>query len=290
MPKIIEIEEIDYSDAMMNLHVEDNHNYIANGVIVANCHGIRAKVVGDLINKHGKHIAYRFGFTGTMPKPLIDQLTLRGSMGEVLLQVTAADLIKQGYLAQVEIEPVEIDDDLDLDEDGKPFEFPDYSSEKTFLSKSPKRLDFLADLIISKAQQHGNTFVLVSSIKQGQQLQKLIKDSVFLYGASESDVRAEWYTLFEDKSDLIVIATFGIASTGISINRIFCLVMIDAGRSFIRCLQSIGRSLRKGHDKDLAHVVDVYSTLKWSKKHFRERNKYYKEVKYPVSKVARYKL
>lgn len=252
-------------------------------VIVDEAHGAKAKVVGELINMHGKHIAYRFGFTGTMPKPEIDRVTLKGSIGEVLFTITAAELMQMGYLAQLEIEPVEIEDDVDE-------EFPDYMSEKTFLAKSSDRLDFLADLIIAKAAQYGNTLVLVNSIKQGQQLQKLIKDSVFLYGASENDVRAEWYSMFEQRDDLIVIATFGIASTGISIDRIFCEIMIDAGKAFIRCIQSIGRGLRKGHDKERVHLVDVHSKLKWSKKHYRERVKYYKEAQYPVSKLVKYKL
>lgn len=252
-------------------------------LIVDEAHGAKAKVVGELINNHGKQIAYRFGFTGTMPKPEIDRLTLRGSIGDKLYSITASELMEQGYLAQLQIEPAEIEDDVEED-------FPDYGAEKAFLSKNPKRLDFLADLIIAKAEQYGNTFVLVNSIKQGKELQKRIKDSVFLHGADESEVRAEWYSMFETRDDLIVIATFGIASTGISIDRIFCEIMIDAGKSFIRAIQSIGRGLRMGHDKDRVHLVDVHSKLKWSKKHWRERLKYYKEANYPVSKVVKYKV
>lgn len=250
--------------------------------IVDEAHGAKAKVVGDLINVHGKQIVYRWGFTGTLPKPEIDLVTLQGSIGEVLYSISAAELMEMGYLAQLEIEPIEIQEDVEE-------EFPDYSSEKAFLTKSPDRLDLIADLIIAKAQQFGNTLVLVNSVKQGQQLQKLIKNSIFLHGATDNEVRAEWYSTFENEDDLIVIATFGIASTGISIDRVFNLMMIDAGKSFVRCIQSIGRSLRKGHDKDKAHCVDVHSKLKWSKKHFRERNKYYKESKYIVSKVVKIK-
>lgn len=252
-----------------------------DAVIIDEAHGATAKTIGELINVHGKNIAYRWGFTGTMPKPKIDQMTLRGAIGEVLYRITAADLMRMGYLADLEIEPVQLIDGA-VDE-----EFPDYSSEKAFLAKSPNRLDLLADLVISKAETYGNTLVLVNSIKQGQQLQKLIRDSVFLYGTTENDVRAEWYSLFEDRDDLIVIATFGIASVGISIDRVFCLMMVDAGRSFIKCIQSIGRGLRKGRGKEKVHCVDVHSNLKWSMKHFRERKKYYKEALYNVIKLMK---
>lgn len=249
-------------------------------IIVDEAHGASAKVIGELINDHGKNCAYRFGFTGTFPKPKIDQLSLRGSIGEILYSISAADLIRMGYLAQLNIEPVEIQENVDE-------EFADYTAERAFINRSPQRLDFIADLIIAKAQQYGNTLVLVNSIKQGKELQKLIKDSVFLHGTTDNDVRAEWYHMFEKTDDLIVIATFGIASTGISIDRIFCEFMIDAGKSFIKCIQSIGRGLRKAGDKERVHLVDVHSNLKWSKKHFRERKKYYTEAQYPVMKTVK---
>jgi superfamily II DNA or RNA helicase len=255
-----------------------------DAVIVDEAHGAASKVIGELLNIHGKNISLRWGFTGTMPKPKIDQMTLRGSIGETLYRITAADLMRMGYLADLEIEPVQLVDD-DVEE-----EFPDYSSEKTFLSRSPKRLDLLADLIISKAATYGNTLVLVNSIKQGKQLQKLIKDSVFLYGADDTEVRAEWYSMFETRDDLIVIATSGIASTGISIDRVFCLFLIDAGKSFVKCIQSIGRGLRKGRDKDKVHCVDVHSNLKWSMKHFRERKKYYTQALYKIIKAVKLKV
>jgi len=280
MPKIIEISEVQYTADVYNLHVQDNHNYFANGVIVSNCHGAKATVVQDLLTNHGKDIPYRFGFTGTWPKPETDKLSLRGAIGEILYRVDASDLMQAGYLAKLEIQPVEI-------QEGVQEEFPDYTSEKAFTSRSKERLDLIADFVIVTAEKHGNTLVLVNSIKQGQELQRLIKDSVFLSGASENDVRAEWYSTFADRDDLIVIATAGIASTGISIDRIFHLCLIDAGKSFIRAIQAIGRGLRKGHDKDYVYVTDVSSNLKWGKKHARERMKYYKDAKYEVLKTIK---
>ncbi len=249
-------------------------------LVVDEAHGASAKVVGELICDHGAHIPYRFGFTGTFPKPKIDQMTLHGSIGEIHYRITAADLIRMGYLAKLEIEPIEIQEDVEE-------EFPDYGAEKSFISKNEKRLDLLADLIIHKAATYGNTLVLVNSIKQGKELQKRIKDSVFLHGATENEVRAEWYHSFDNTDDLIVIATYGIASTGISIDRIFCEIMIDAGKSFIRCIQSIGRGLRKSGDKDEVHLCDIYSNLKWGRKHFRERKKYYMDAQYPILKTVK---
>jgi len=254
-----------------------------DAIIIDEAHGAKAQVIGDLLTKHGVHIPYRFGFTGTWPKPETDQYTLRGSIGEILYRIDAADLIRMGYLAKLEIQPIEIQEKAGED-------FPDYASEKSYTSKNKDRLEFLADLIIAKAAEHGNTLVLVNSIKQGQQLQKLIKDSIFLCGSDENEVRAEWYSTFESRDDLIVLATAGIASTGISIDRIFHLCLIDSGKSFVRAIQSIGRGLRKGRDKDFVYVSDVHSGLKWGKKHAKERVKFYKEASYTVLKTIKARL
>ena len=249
-------------------------------LIVDEAHGAKAKVVGELINKAGGQIPYRFGFTGTLPKPEIDVMTLEGSIGPVLFSITARELMDMGYLAEVLIQPVEIVSDV-------PEDFPDYASEKAFLSSSSDRMDFIADYVIANVESKGNTLVLVNSVKQGKLLASLIKDSVFLHGADDTATRKQWYALFDEREDLIVIATFGIASTGISIDQIHHLVMIDAGKSATKIIQSVGRSVRKGKGKNKAFVSDLYSQLKWSKKHWKVRASLYKEAQYPVNKVQK---
>lgn len=241
-------------------------------------HGVKATVGQKLINEHGRHIAFRFGVTGTLPKPEVEQMALASSIGSVLIEIPAWWLMKHGYLAKVDIQPVELDETY-IDQ-----EFPDYSAEKAFLSKSPARMEKIADLIISNCATHGNTLVLVNSIPFGQKLAALIKGAVFLYGESPKDLRKEHYDMFDEHDDLIVIASAGIASTGISIDRVFCLMMIDPGKSFIKAIQSIGRGLRMADDKKFLFAVDVSSKLKWAKKHAKERAKHYKEAQYNMLK------
>ena len=247
-------------------------------------HGIKASVAQKLINDNGKHIAFRFGVTGTFPKSESDKMSLFSSIGPILQEIPADWLIRNGYLSKVEILPVELNETY-VDED-----FPDYAAEKAFLSKSPHRMEMIANIIISQCHANGNTLVLVNSIPFGEKLAALIKGAVFLYGESPNDLRKEHYDMFEEKDDIIVIASAGIASTGISIDRVFCLMLIDAGRSFIRAIQSIGRGLRKGRDKDAVMVVDLHSKQKWARKHFKDREKHYKEAKYPILKKQTLKV
>ena len=244
-------------------------------VVIDEAHGAKADVIKSLISEHGKHIAFRFGVTGTFPKPEVDQYNLLCTIGPILKTITSKWLIENGYLAEVEIELLQTQETADL---------PDYTAEKAYLARAEDRLDYLAFRVQENMQLYGNTLVLVNSISFGRKLAKLIPGSVFLSGESDKDLRQTNYQGFEDRDDVIVIATSGIASTGISIDRIFCLFLIDAGKSFIKAIQSIGRGLRKASDKNKVFVVDVSSSLKYSKKHLKERMKWYAEAGYPHSK------
>jgi superfamily II DNA or RNA helicase len=151
-------------------------------------------------------------------------------------------------------------------------------------------MDYIADLICSKCDEHGNTLVLVHSVPFGENLAAKISDAVFLYGGSKKNDRREQYDLFDIKDDMIVIATSGIASTGISIDRVKCLIIVDAGKSFIKAIQSVGRGTRLAHDKRKVFVIDIFADLKWSKSHARTRKKWYIEAEYPISAAHKIKL
>lgn len=248
-------------------------------VIVDEAHGVKANVVRDLINEHGKHISHRYGCTGTFPKGAVDKYALTTSIGRIVREVRAKWLIEQGYLSEIQILPVET-----LDDDPK---LPDYASERAFITNMSERTEAIARYIEELRREYGNTLVLVntSALAQGRELNKLIDGSVYLDGTSASAVREANYQQFDCRDDMIVIASAGIASTGISIDRIFCLVLLDTGKSFVKCIQSVGRGLRKKGDKNKIFVVDVYAKMKYAKKHYKERKSYYVEAEYPVLDV-----
>jgi superfamily II DNA or RNA helicase len=80
----------------------------------------------------------------------------------------------------------------------------------------------------------------------------------------------------------VVFATETLA-VGINMPRIFNLILIDPGKSFVRVIQSIGRGLRKASDKDSVQIYDLTSDCKFSKRHLTQRKAFYKEAQYPFS-------
>lgn len=65
--KLIKRTEIVKPDIVYNLEVKNNHNYVANNVVVSNCHGTKAAQLQSLLIDHGANIAHRYGLTGTSP-------------------------------------------------------------------------------------------------------------------------------------------------------------------------------------------------------------------------------
>jgi superfamily II DNA or RNA helicase len=269
-----------------------------NVVIVDECHGIKGNVLSNLLNEHGRNIVHRFGVTGTLPKGKTDAMAVRIAVGEVQETVTAADLIAAGLLASLNIHVHQLMEDLTSRYDQfmvdnpaskktytqfKDAFFPDYTSEKSYLQRNEKRLEWIANKV-ELARDGGNVFVLVDGVAFGKKLQKMIPDSTFVHGKDKKAARKQIYDHFKENDGLVVIATVNIASTGLNIKRIYNLFLVDIGKSFTRVIQSIGRGLRKAPDKDHVDVYDICSDLKYAKKHLTERTKYYNEAKYPNTK------
>lgn len=270
-------------------------------VIVDEAHQAKAQELKELLVEHGSHITYRYGMTGTMPKEECDKVTIHIALGDIKFEVSAADLIALGWLSTIDIEMISLVEDMREEynehkqekrfgppltyEKFKSQYFPDFASEKKYLIRKDDRNEWIANFLANTRDNQGNTFVLVGSIDQGKLLAELIPDSVFVHGADSTKVRAAIYNSYKDADNVLVIATANIASTGINIPRIFNLVTIDQGKSFIRVIQSIGRGLRKSSDKNHLNVYDISSDLKYGSKHAKDRQKYYKEASYPFKRT-----
>jgi len=97
------------------------------------------------------------------------------------------------------------------------------------------------------------------------------------------DDRKEEYDEIKTSDGKIIVATYGVAAVGINIPRIFNLVLLEPGKSFVRVIQSIGRGIRKAEDKDHVEIWDITSTCKFAKRHLTKRKVFYRDANYPFS-------
>jgi len=137
--------------------------------------------------------------------------------------------------------------------------------------------------LIRQISESGNTLVLVNRIDSGKFLVNELEGSVFISGEVKTKDRKEEYDEVKTSNEKIIVATYGVAAVGINIPRIFNLVLLEPGKSFVRVIQSIGRGIRKAEDKDFVQIWDITSTCKYAKRHLTERKKFYKEAKYPFT-------
>ena len=242
-------------------------------VIIDEVHQAKADVLKKLLTHHLKNSPIRWGLTGTVPKEQFEFQSILAGIGPVVNQISAKELQDKGVLSKCHVNIVQL---LDTNV------YKNYQEELKYLTTNKKRLEYMAKLI-TKIKNTGNTLILIDRLTAGKELQSLIPDSVFIQGETKLEDRKEQYDEVSSTDNKVIIATYGVASVGINIPRIFNLVLIEPGKSFVRVIQSIGRGIRKAKDKDFVQIWDITSTCKFAKRHLTHRKKFYKEANYPFT-------
>ena len=252
------------------------HDFIEDVVcvIVDEVHMAKADALKTMLTGIMSRIPIRWGLTGTVPKDPSEFMALKVSLGPTINQLSASELQSRGVLAQCHVNIVQLIDHA---------EFSNYQSELKFLLEEPDRLETIARLV-DKVNATGNTLVLVDRVAAGKALVELLGEhAVFVSGATKGTERQDEYDEVATSTGKIIVATYGVAAVGINIPRIFNLVLVEPGKSFVRVIQSIGRGIRKAEDKDHVEIWDVTSTCKFAKRHLTKRKQFYKEANYPFT-------
>jgi superfamily II DNA or RNA helicase len=240
-------------------------------VMVDEVHMAKADALKTLLTTVFAHVPIRWGLTGTIPKEEYEQVSLYCSIGNVMGKLSASELQEAGHLAQCKVNIVQLVDHS---------EYSNYQSELKYLLEQPDRLDYIAGMI-EQIRTSGNTLILVDRIHAGTKLTERIQGAVFVSGGTKAQDRKQEYDEVADSSDKVIVATYGVAAVGINIPRIFNLVLLEPGKSFVRVIQSIGRGIRKAEDKDHVEIWDITSTCKFAKRHLTKRKSFYRDANYP---------
>ena len=240
-------------------------------VMVDEVHMAKAEVLKNLLTRNLSNAPIRWGLTGTVPKADHEFQALRASLGEVVHRVKAHELQEKGVLSDCQVTVIQT---------AEWKEFESYAGELKYLVTDETRMNWISNLINGIAET-GNTLVLVDRIESGQLIINNIPDSVFVSGSMKTKDRKDEYDEIKTANNKIIVATYGVAAVGINIPRIFNMVLLEPGKSFVRVIQSIGRGIRKADDKDFVQIWDLTASTKYAKRHLTERKKFYKEAKYP---------
>ena len=168
-------------------------------------------------------------------------------LGPVIGNITAKELQDKGVLSQCHVNVCQLIDTV---------AHRDYQGELKYLTTNEARLQYIAKMM-NKISETGNTLILVDRISAGKLLEELIPNSTFVSGAVKVKDRKETYDTIKEGMNEVIIATYGVAAVGLNIPRIFNMVLLEPGKSFVRVIQSIGRGVRIAKDKDFVQIWDL---------------------------------
>ena len=230
---------------------------------------------------------YRIGTTGTLDGTQTHRLVLEGLFGPVYKATTTSELIDKGQLASFKIKCLILKHNEAVCKQARDW---DYNTEIDYIVQNPARNEFIRNLALSL---NGNTLILFQFVeKHGKDLYTIIKDSVkdrhvfFVFGGTDVEVRESVRAITEKEKDAIIVASYGTFSTGVNIRNLHNIIFASPSKSRIRNLQSIGRGLRKGDNKEEAVLFDIADDFRIGKfvnytlKHFIERVKIYDDEKF----------
>ena len=258
-----------------------------DSVIGDECHLFKAKSLTDIMINLTK-ADFRIGTTGTLDGTKTHKLVLEGLFGTVHKVITTKELMDQKHIADFEIKCLVLKHPDVMCQAARNFT---YQQEIEYLVLNEKRNQFIANLGISLK---GNTLILYQYVdKHGKILQEMINSKTsddrkvfFVYGKTDVEVREDVRKIVETENNAIIIASYGVFSTGINIKNLHNIIFASPSKSRIRNLQSIGRGLRKSETKSSAVLFDIADDLRHKKKtnytlnHFTERIKIYSEEKF----------
>jgi superfamily II DNA or RNA helicase len=255
-------------------------------VIVDECHGCKSKSLIDIMKK-SHNAKYRFGFTGTLSNGSKDSQThewvISGLFGPPYKAVGTKELIDKGRASKLDIQCLVLKHN--------PQKFNTYEEEIQFIITHDKRNNFIKNLALDLK---GNTLILFARVEtHGLPLYELINSNAssqrkifFVHGGVNVEEREQVREITEKEDNAIIIASYGVFSTGISIKNLHNVIFASPSKSRIRNLQSIGRVLRKGTNKKKATLYDIaddttYNSRKnYTLNHFIERIKTYNEEEF----------
>jgi superfamily II DNA or RNA helicase len=263
----------------------DNYDVI----MVDECHSVKSKSLINIM-KNCLDIKYRFGFTGTLTNnddgKAVNELTITGLFGPSYKAINTKELIEKGRAAKLDIKCLVLKH--------KEQKFSNFEDEVQYLITNEKRNKYIKNLALSLK---GNTLLIFSRVEtHGEILYNLIKDEIginrkvfFVHGGVEAKEREAVREIVEREDNAIIVASYGVFSTGISIKNLNNIIFGFPSKGKIRVLQTIGRGLRKSKTKDKAVLYDIADDCgrNYTLNHFIERVKLYneEEFEYDIYKI-----
>lgn len=282
-------------------------------IIGDEAHTFKANSLAEIMKKLTK-AKYRIGTTGTLDDTKVHRLSLEGYFGPVSKITTSRKLMDDGHIAELHIKSLVlkhpkgtqalINDVIEKSTKANPYWTAEgkeaqlaFQAEMDYLIDHTARNKFLRNLAVSI---EGNSLLLFQYVERhGKVLYDLISEKLsgtgrkvfFVHGGVDTADREQVRAITEKEKNAIIVASYGVFSTGINIRNLHNVIFASPTKSKIRVLQSIGRGLRLGDDKSTATLYDIADDFRekptdkanYTLKHYANRMIIYYKEKFKVS-------
>lgn len=222
-------------------NIKDYYNYY-NMIMIDEAHRASGKLYYKTMMNFDAY--YRFGFTGTAEKKSkLENMQVKALTGDIIAKATISDTI-------------------DLDKSAKPLIYMVKYKDKYYplhyqdayvyhIVQNEKRNNIIKE-IVNDLNLH--TLIMVNFIEHGDTLSKLLNAS-FISGKDDAQKVYKILQKFnEGKLKTLIISTIG--DEGLNIARADAVILAGAGKSEVRIIQRIGRSIRKYKGKKVVKIFD----------------------------------
>ena len=281
-----------------------------DSIIIDETHHAKADSIKNIVTKCYNALYYKIGLTGTLPKEgTCSSFTIQAYLGPKVFTLESFELIDAGNATPVNVICIELDylspekkKDLYLLRDVKTDEKDGaklLNTEKDIARNDRKRLVYICEMI-NKTKK--NTLVLFADVKHeyGRKIYDWLRENtnknVYYIDGNTKVVNRDFFKeKMENEEDTVLVASTGTFSEGIDLPNIHNLFITESHKSEIIIRQMLGRPMRLREGKDQVVVMDFSDNFFWNgvnhfqrknylMRHAAEREKTYKEKKFPFKK------
>lgn len=258
-----------------------------NAVFIDEAHKATAKNITGIVEGM-THCRFKLGLTGSPKESKANLMQYVSLFGDISKIVEIKQLMDEGQVTPLKINAIFL---KYSEEECKGMKGKEYADEIRFINSHKERNRFACNLALKLARRHENVFVMFRYAKHGKMLHDALKsvyDKVY-YVSSEikTTERDALKKMAENETGMIVVASYGVFSTGVSIKNLHHVIFAHPVKESTIVRQSIGRTLRKHGSKSLAVVWDLIDDLCIVGKNGKVSRKNY-AVKHALERIRTY--
>lgn len=273
------IKSISFSkkEDVFDITIKDTHCFFANGILVHNCQHWRAETC-QLVTNGLNSAYYRFGLSATPYRDEGDDLMIQACFGKNIAEITASELIRDGWLVKPSIKIVHVHGPKSVYKQWQQLYKDQVTDNKPYNT-------MVSNIANSYIENNRLVLVLVQQINHGKNLAAMIPGSVFLSGQSPKKKRQENINKLRNREISCIVSTV-IFDEGIDVRPLDTLLLAGQGKSKVRAMQRVGRILRPFEGKTTATAIDFRIHQKHLFEHSIEREKMYRtEEEYDIEEI-----